>query len=117
MYVDLGADGTTGEPAKLVVDPDKLAQLKQGFEDEAERIRTWIFQNGESLRNVQHAGEDECSKHMASNLSKNGQSAIDAANAYIERLKSAASKLDETARAYQAGDEDNASKFRQQEPE
>jgi len=114
MYVDLGPDEQSGKPAAMIVDPAKLTQVQQGFDAEAERIQNWIAENQDALMFVGSAGGDGCSRHMASDLSKTGTSAIDAANAYIKRLQTAALKLSENAKAYQLQEEHNASNFGQE---
>jgi PE family protein len=114
MYVDLESDNQRKGPnATLNVDPEKLTQIQQGLEAEAERIQTWIRDNHRALSTVDAAGEDDCSRHMAGDLSKTGGDAIEAAQTYVERLQTAAVKLKESAKAYQLDEEHNATNFRQ----
>lgn len=116
MYVDLTADQEAGPSATLNVDPAKLTQVQQGFEAEIERLQSWKLDYADPLAAVPHAGGDNCSKHMSNDLSNSGKSALEAMDTYIERLRTAALKLSESAKAYQLQEEHNASKFRQ-EPE
>jgi PE family protein len=114
MYVDLESDNQRKGPnATLNVDPEKLTQIQQGFEAEVERIRTWIREHSDPLINVTSPGEDDCSQHMMNDLVKSGTSALDAARTYAQRLETAALKLADSVKAYQASDDANAANLRQ----
>lgn len=116
MYVDVGPEGESGQQLGMIVDPDKLLQLKAGFEAERDRIATWLRDNRERLINIDPPGNDPCSSDAMAVFGRNGDSAIAKAEDYVQRLTTVAQKMHESAVAYGLIEDDTASKFRQ-EPE
>lgn len=115
MYVDLG-NQESGQPAGMIVSPDKLQQLRAAFEEEGARVRKWLRVNRLKLTEVPPPGHDPCSRDTVAVLGLNGQTAVDAAEAYAERLTTVARKMHESAVAYAAAEDENTSRFRR-EPE
>lgn len=116
MYVDLGPEEGSGQPLGMAVSPDKLLQLKAGFEEERDRINMWLFDNRRRLHSIDPPGDDPCSRDAMAVFGQNGSIAVAKAEAYVERLTTVAQKMHESAVAYGLVEEDNSSKFRQ-EPE
>jgi hypothetical protein len=113
VYVDTGAQGGDG-PGRMVVDPDKLMQLKKGIEDEADRVRGWLFANGERLFKIDPPGKDPCSQDTMPIMAQNGQSALSKVDTYVDRLMMVSEKLHESAVAYGVTEDHNAATFRQE---
>lgn len=111
MFVDTGAEGSAGT-GRMVVDPDKLALLKKGIEDESDRVRKWLFANRDPLTTIVSPGHDPCSVDTMAMMGQNGQTAIDKADAYVARLRTVAEKLHESAVAYGVTEDNNAAAFR-----
>ena len=111
MFVDTGADSSAGT-GRMIVDPAKLTQLKKGIEDEADRVRAWLFNNRDPLFKIDPPGHDPCSVDTMAVMGQNGQTAIDKADAYVARLRMVAEKLHESAVAYGVTEEHNAAGLR-----
>lgn len=116
MYIDLDNAQESGQPAGMIVSPDKLKQLEAAFEEEGRRVRNWVRDNKVKLTQVPPPGQDPCSRDTAEVLGLNGQTAVDAAVAYANRLATVAQKLHESAVAYAATEDENTGRFRR-EPE
>ena len=114
MYVDLKSGQESGPPAGMIVSPDKLQQLRAAFEEEGDRIRTWLRNNRAKLMLIPPPGHDPCSRDTVEVLGLNGQTAIDAAEAYVDRLKTVARKMHESAMAYEGAEDENTSRFRRE---
>jgi predicted esterase len=113
MFIDTGADDSAGT-GRMIVDPDKLTQLKKGIEDEADLIREWLMANVERLTSIDPPGEDPCSRDTMGVMGQTGQTAIDKSQAYINRLTTVAEKLHESAVAYGVTEDNNAAAFRKE---
>lgn len=98
----------------MIVSPDKLQQLRAAFEEEGDRIRTWLRYNKAKLTMVPPPGHDPCSRDTVEVLGLNGQAAIDAAEAYAARLNTVARKLNQSALAYALAEDENTSGFRRE---
>ena len=114
MYVDLNNDQESGRPAGMIVSPDKLLQLKTAFEEESKRVRTWMAVNSVRLTQIPPPGHDPCSRDTAEVLGLNGQTAVEAAEAYADRLMAVARKMHESAVAYAAAENESTSRFRRE---
>ena len=112
MFIDTGADDSAGT-GRMIVDPDKLTQLKKGIEDESALVRKWLNANADALTMIDAPGHDPCSVDTMGVMGQNGQTAIEKADAYVARLRMVAEKLHESAVAYGATEDDNAAAFRQ----
>ena len=97
---------------RLIVPVDKLLQLKQGIEDERDRMAQWLFENREALRYIPPPASDPCSIDTMHLMSQNGQQAVDAVDAYINRLTTMVEKLHRTAVSYGLVEDDIADSFR-----
>ncbi|HEY0449746.1 hypothetical protein [Actinophytocola sp.] len=42
VFFDTGADEGSGQRPGMTVSPDKLVQLKQGFEDQRDQVEAWL---------------------------------------------------------------------------
>ncbi len=113
MYIDTGTDGSGG-PGRMSVDPGKLMQLKQGLDDEIDRITAWLFENRNRLHYIDAPGRDPCSRDSMEVMGQNGQTALDKCDAYARRLTEVARKLHESAVSYGLTEEHNAATFRQE---
>jgi hypothetical protein len=109
VYID--TSGQT-EPGRMIVDPDKLVLLKQGIQDERDRIANWLFQNRSRLRTIESPGEDPCSKAAMAVLGQNGQMALGQGDAYVDRLTEVVRKMAESATAYDQVEDATAAAFR-----
>ncbi|OLF16747.1 PE domain-containing protein [Actinophytocola xanthii] len=110
MFIDTGdLDG----PERMVVDPDKLLQLKQGIEEERDRVAEWILRHGRQLAEVESPGGDPCSRDAIAIVSENGGIATAKGAAYAARLDIVIDKMRESALAYGLIEETAAATFRQ----
>ena len=94
--------------AELVVDPDKIIEIKQGFEDELTRVRLWLWRNKQRLLSVDPWAGDPCTGESADAFVQNGLSAIAAAGGYVDQLSKVVAALGEIASSYRLTDDDNA---------
>lgn len=101
------------QPARLLVAPDKILFVKRGFENEAARIREWIRDNGDKLRHVPSPGADPCSEETVKALGQNGESALRAAQGYVDQLMKVAEGLGEIAQTYGLVEDGNTQRFNQ----
>jgi hypothetical protein len=108
-----GQIGSGLPPATLVVQPDKILFVKRGFEDERDRIRSFINDKGHLLADVQPPGADPCSEGVVQVLGQNGQSALDAARGYVDELTNIIQSLDDAARICGLAEQANADMFGQ----
>ncbi len=113
MYIDTGTDGSGG-PGRMYVDPGKLMQLKKGIEDELARIRDWLYANADQLRIIKPPGLDPCSQDTVGVMGQVGQTAVDKGDAYVNRLRTVAAKLHESAATYGVTEDHNAAAFRRE---
>jgi hypothetical protein len=111
MHIDSEADNPAGTD-RMLVDPDKLLQLKKGLEDELGVVRDWLRTNFEQLTSIEPPGLDPCSQDTVGVMGQVGTIAIDKGRAYAARLQMVAEKLHESAVAYGVADEHNATAFR-----
>src|SRR2546430_10466098 len=93
--------------AELVVDPNKIIELRNGFENELKRVRDWFMRNQRRLASIDPPGGDPCSGDTAAALGENGQSALDAARGYVDQLEKVAFALNEIANAYGLREQEN----------
>ncbi len=110
MYVDTGGESPASAQS-ITVTPGELLGLKRAFEDQRDQIRGWLRRNSRALTVVPPPGNDACSRDTADLFAVNGQSAIDAANAFLDQLRGVAEKLGENARRYGLVEEDQVSEF------
>ncbi|HET9143231.1 hypothetical protein [Actinophytocola sp.] len=108
-----GQIGSGLPPATLVVQPDKILFVKRGFEDERDRIRSFINDKGHLLVDLRPPGTDPCSDGVVDVLGKNGQSALDAARGYVDELTNIIQSLNDAATDYGLVEQANADKFGQ----
>jgi hypothetical protein len=108
MYID--TEGSA-EPGRMVVEPDKLLQLKQGIEAERDRVREWLFENDRRLRQVGSPGGDPCSIDATDLVSQNGGIAAERADAYVQRLTKVIAKMRESATTYDLVEDGNTTAF------
>ncbi|GAB3462224.1 PE domain-containing protein [Actinophytocola sediminis] len=113
MYIDTGAEAPSG-PARMIVTPDNLLRLKQGLEEERDRIRTWRRTEGRDVAEIDPPGNDPCSKDTMFWMSQNGQDAVNAVDAYVDRLTAIVENLHDSAVSYGLIEADNAHTFRQE---
>ncbi|MGH3759504.1 hypothetical protein [Actinophytocola sp.] len=111
MYIDTDPEDSGGS-GRMLVDPSRLMQLKQGIEEEADRVRRWLFTNGDRLRFIEPPGGDPCSKDTMNLMGQNGSSALDMADAYVARLSVVADKLGESGRTYGQVEDKTTDEFR-----
>ena len=112
MHTDNGTEDPPG-PARMIVAPEKLLHLKQGLENERDHIRDWLQTNWMDLTAVDPPGSDPCSKDTMFWMSQNGQDAVDATNAYLDRLTAIIDNLHDNAVSYGLIEDDNTNLFRQ----
>ncbi|MCT2587828.1 PE domain-containing protein [Actinophytocola gossypii] len=110
MQTDPDAEAPA-EQLRLVVPPDKLLQLKHGIEEERDRMATWLYENRRALSDIPPPANDPCSIDTMRLMSQNGQQAVDAVDAYINRLTTMAEKLHRTAESYGLIEDDIAGTF------
>jgi hypothetical protein len=108
VYID--TSGQT-EPGRMIVDPDKLVQLKQGIEAERDRVRDWLFKNTQRLKEIEPPGSDECSRDTMAVVSQNGGTALEKGDAYVNRLSAIVDKMHESARTYGLVEDNSAAAF------
>ncbi|OLF11643.1 hypothetical protein BLA60_11965 [Actinophytocola xinjiangensis] len=111
MSIDNTANPTG--PARMIVAPEKLLHLKQGFEDERDRIANWLRENWMDLRHVDPPGSDPSSKDTMALMSQNGAEAVNAITSYVDRLTNIVNNLHDDAVSYGLIEDDNAHGFRQ----
>jgi hypothetical protein len=109
VYIDPGLDG----PERMIVEPDKLLQLKQGIEEERDRVAEWLINNGLRLRTIKSPGEDPCSVDAMDIMGQNGHTALKKGDAYVARLASMITKMHESALTYDRVEDETARTFRQ----
>ncbi|OLF16749.1 hypothetical protein [Actinophytocola xanthii] len=97
VYIDTGR---SDEPGRMIVDPEKLMQLKQGIEAERDRVREWLFRNRVRLEEMGSPGADPCSIDATDVVTQNGGIAIDKGDAYVQRLTAIIGKMHESAVTY-----------------
>ena len=110
----LGQIGAGLPAATLVVQPDKVLHLKHRFEDRLAKVSMFMRDERENLVNVPPPGADPCSEGGVKALGRNGQSAIDALDGFINELTNVIDALGEAARTYGLVDESNTDMFRQE---
>lgn len=103
-------DGPIGS-ATMVVQPDKVLQLKHRFEDRRQKVLDFMRAERDSLGAVPPPGADPCSDGAAEALSLNGQSAMVALDGFVTELTNAIDTLDEAARLYGLVEESNTDRF------
>jgi hypothetical protein len=110
VFIDTGdLDG----PERMVVDPDKLLQLKQGIEEERDRVAEWILRHARQLGDVKSPGGDPCSEDAIAVVSENGGIAMAKGAAYAARLDAVIDKMRESALAYGLIEDTAVTTFRQ----
>lgn len=110
MYVDTGSD-SPAPLTSITVSPDQLLGLKRAFEDQRDQLRGWLRRNRRVLTVIPPPGNDPCSRDTADLFGVNGQSAIDAADAFLDQLDTVAKKLRENALRYGLIEEDQVARF------
>lgn len=110
VYIDSG--GLAG-PGRMVVDPDKLLQLKQGIDEERDRIARWLLDNRERLYQVDSPGHDPCSDDAVDLMGQNGMTAVTKADRYVHQLAALTEKLGESALTYEVVEDGSTTAFRQ----
>lgn len=115
-FVQPGEPGAEqpSQPARLIVEPDKILALKAGLEARRDKIQRFIDDKGDNLRYIPPPGDDPRSKLAVAQLGANGQSALDAAQGFADALTGIVEQLEETARAYGLMEEHNTDQFRQE---
>ena len=109
----LGPVGAALPAATLVVQPDKILQLKRRLETRRDKIREFMTAERENLVNVPPPGTDPCSTRAVEALSQNGRSALDATTGFVVELTNTIDALDEAARLYGLVEESNVDRFQQ----
>jgi hypothetical protein len=105
-----------GLPAgDLVVDPDQIAALRRGLDDERARVHEWIRRNRIRLR-VEDWATDPCTREAAEALRENGEAAVTAARGYLGQLAKVMTALDEIAMAYRVTEDGNAGRLGRAHP-
>ena len=113
MFVDTGADSSAGT-GRMIVDPAKLTQLKQGIDDEVTVVREWLKANADRLTKIDPPGHDPCSVDTIGVMGQVGSTAINKADAYVARLRVVAEKMHESAVAYGVTEDHTAAAIRQE---
>lgn len=106
MHIDNGIEDPAG-PVRMTVAPEKLLRLKQGLEEERDRLRDWLRRDSRDLTSVDPPGSDPCSKDTMFWMSQNGHEAVAAVNAYLDRLTSVIDNLHDNAVSYGLVEDDN----------
>lgn len=109
----LGAVGSGLPAATMVVDPDKILQLKGRLEDRREKVIAFMTNERRNLAVVPSPGTGPCSEGAAEALGQNGQLAMDALNGFVTELTNVIDVLNESAQLYGLVDEANAAAFQQ----
>jgi hypothetical protein len=109
----LGKIGSALPPATLVVQPDQVLRLKHRLEARREQLREFMRYRKQDLVNVPPPGTDPCSARTVEALGRNGQSALDAAQGFLDELGAVVASLDEAVRLYSLTEESNADRLRQ----
>lgn len=110
----LGKIGSGLPPAKLVVQPDKVLAVKQGFEKERDKVQRFLLYKGHMLAAIPPPGADPCSEGTVEALGQNGQSALEAAQGYVDQLNAIINSLDNTARAYGLQEQTGEDRFKRE---
>ncbi|GGM77163.1 hypothetical protein GCM10012275_54760 [Longimycelium tulufanense] len=103
-----GGGGTT----KLKVQPDKVLQLKRELEDVRDEVQTFLRNEAEGLK-ARPQGADPVSQDAAKAISENADTAIEVADAYVQRLTAVIDALDQAAKTYGLVEDTNTVDFRQ----
>ncbi len=108
-----GAIGSGLPTANMIIAPDKILALKRGFEDRRAIVQEFMTFEGRNLADVRSPGADPASEGGAEVLGRNGQTALDATQGYIDQLTKVIDALDASARQYGLVEDTNTQTFRQ----
>jgi hypothetical protein len=109
----IGEVGSALPAATLVVQPDKILQLKARLEARRDAVQDFMREGRENLAIVPPPGGDPASKGGVEALGRNGQSAMEAMDGFVSELSRVIEALDEAARQYGLVEESNAERLRQ----
>ena len=97
---------------RMVVDPDKVLQLKKRLEDRRQVLVEYLRGKGNAVFVGRPPGADPCSESNAEAFTANGRAAADATHGFLEALNATITSLHDTAVAYGLVEEANEDRFR-----
>jgi hypothetical protein len=114
-FVKTGAATAPEPPAgRMVVDPDKVLQLKKRLEDRRQLLRDYLVSKGDAVFVGRPPGADPCSESNADAFTTNGKAAAEATVGFIKALDATITSLHDTAVAYGLVEEANEDRFRRE---
>lgn len=93
--------------ATMRVEPDRILELKRRFEDCRSKVADFVYANRDRLASIPPPGADPRSAKTVAALGANGESAVRAAQGYLDQLSAVVASLSEMARAYAGAEDEN----------
>jgi hypothetical protein len=111
-----GDEPATAAPAsQMLVDPQKILQLKKRLEDRRQILRDHLMVKGDAMFVGRSPGTDPRSESNAEAFTDNGRTAGEATIGFIKALDATIESLQSTAAAYGLVEETNTDRFQYME--